>query len=447
MAKVANEYLPLSVIGEFPAHWKVFTLTDVCTQVTDGTHDSPKPVDKGGFPLVTGKAIKDRRIDFSVTYNISEIEHLKVLERSKPEKNDILFANIGNSIGDLVRVKTDTSFSIKNVALFKPDTRVIDPRFLEYFLLSESVQSFIKGSTRGSAQPFIGLGTLRGFPIAVPPIAEQEQIGDILSALDDRITLLRETNTTLEAIAQVLFKSWFVDFDPVHAKQQGRIPEGMDEATAALFPDSFEESELCSIPKGWITSTVEKSFILTMGQSPPGNTYNELNEGLPFFQGRTDFGFRFPTQRIFCSSPTRLAERGDTLVSVRAPVGDLNMALEKCAIGRGVASVREPNGYQSYAFYATKSLHTHFSNFNGEGTIFGSINKKDFQNIPIVSPSKAIIKAFNDTAVALDARIDTNERMIRSLANIRNTLLPRLIFGSLHLTSGIETEELMPNEN
>lgn len=164
-------------------------------------------------------------------------------------------------------------------------------------------------------------------------------------------------NETLEAIARALFKSWFVDFDPVRrnmarkgrgqpspaasrpplpmgegrGENVGKAPppsptgrragdEGVIEGTAFdhLFPDSFEDSELGEIPKGWQFSTVGKHFKLTMGQSPPGSTYNESGDGLPFFQGRTDFGFRFPSRRVFCTAPTRLAEVGDTLVSVRA---------------------------------------------------------------------------------------------------------------------------------
>ncbi len=111
----------------------------------------------------------------------------------------------------------------------------------------------------------------------------------------------------LEAIAKALFKSWFVDFDPVRAKAEGRQPEGMDAQTAALFPDGFEDSELGMVPRGWKVETIKGGFNLTMGQSPPGESYYEAGEGLPFYQGKTDFGFRFPTRRAFCTSPTRLA--------------------------------------------------------------------------------------------------------------------------------------------
>ena len=260
MAKVNDEYLPLSVLGSFPSDWTEATLAQVCRQVTDGTHDSPKAVSKGGFPLVTGKAIKNFKIDFSVAYNISEQDHQKVIARSKPEEDDILFANIGNSIGDVARVQTIRSFSIKNVALFKPNQEKVNPRYLEFYLRSSLVQDFIKGSTRGSAQPFIGLSSLRGFPVSLPPIGEQHAIGAFLGGLDDRIMLLGETNATLEAIAQALFKSWFVDFDPVRAKAEGRESDGLSAEVARLFPDSFEMSALGAVPKGWALVTLSEAY-------------------------------------------------------------------------------------------------------------------------------------------------------------------------------------------
>jgi type I restriction enzyme S subunit len=132
----------------------------------------------------------------------------------------------------------------------------------------------------------------------------------ILGALDDKIELNRQMNRTLESIASAIFKSWFVDFDPVIAKAAGRKPFSMSPKTIALFPDSFQESHLNNIPKGWGVSTIGEEFKLTMGQSPPGSTYNQVGEGIPFYQGCSDFGFRFPSHRIFCSAPTRYAEPG-----------------------------------------------------------------------------------------------------------------------------------------
>ena len=318
-------------------------------------------------------------------------------------------------------------------------TYVIEPlsksiascRYL-FFVISHQV-NHLKELSVGSATKFLTKTILNNLPVALPRLEEQERIAELLGALDDRITLLRETNATLEAIAQALFKSWFVDFDPVRAKQEGRAPEGMSDATAALFPDGFEESELGLVPRGWRYSTVGESFILTMGQSPPGDTYNETRDGLPFYQGRTDFGFRFPSQRVYCSAPTRIAEPGDTLVSVRAPVGDVNMALEKCCLGRGVAGLRHIRGCNSFAFYTLKGLRARFDLFDSEGTVFGSINKKDFRGLPVLSPSDDVLFAFDDIVTPIDRRVIENEEQMRTLSALRDTLLPRLISGQLRL--------------
>jgi len=350
--------------------------------------------------------------------------------------NDLVFPHRG-SIGEVGIVPNDGNKYVLSSSLMKLscDTSKVDPLFIYYFFKSsagrfELLKNASQVGTPGIGQP---LTSLKSIEIQYPQVETQKHIVGILTTLDDRIALLRETNTTLEAIAQALFKSWFVDFDPVRAKQEGREPEGMDAATAALFPDSFEESELGLVPKGWQWSTVDKSFKLTMGQSPPGDTYNSAGDGLPFYQGRTDFGFRFPTQRIFCNAPTRIAELGDTLVSVRAPVGDVNMALEKCCLGRGVAGVRHPDGHHSFVFYTVRNLHTHFEHYDGEGTIFGSINKKDFQGLPVINPALPVLEAFDDVVSPIDNRVQNNERKIQTLATLRDTLLPRLISGQLRL--------------
>ena len=317
-----------------------------------------------------------------------------------------------------------------------------DNDYIYYLCREPAFREYAIGRMEGtSGRQRVSWQSIAAYEFSFPPPDERRWAAKILSALDDRITLLRETNTTLEAIAQALFKSWFVNFDPVHAKMQGLAPEGMDEATAALFPDSFEESELGDVPKGWRFSTLGKSFELTMGQSPPGDTYNQSEDGLPFYQGRTDFGFRFPTKRIYCNAPTRLAEIGDALVSVRAPVGDVNMAIERCCIGRGVASVRHQSGCAGYTLYAMKNLGTHFKNFDTEGTIFGSINKKDFEALPVVVPSQGVLVAFDEISKALDGSIEINEQKIRGLVEIRDTLLPRLISGQIQLGRNSEISE------
>lgn len=220
----------------------------------------------------------------------------------------------------------------------------------------------------------------------------------------------------------------------VRAKAEGRQPEGMDAETAALFPDSFEESELGLVPKGLCFSNVEKLFLLTMGQSPPSETYNVQGDGLPFYQGRSDFGFRFPSKRIYCNRPTRFSLEGDILISVRAPVGDINVAMEKCCLGRGVAGILHKENLQSFALYSMQNLKSHFKPYNGEGTVFGAINKNNFQQLPVISPPSFIIQSFNKLVTVLDERIKINEEKILILSTLRDKLLPRLISGQLKIS-------------
>ena len=248
---------------------------------------------------------------------------------------------------------------------------------------------------------------------------------------------------TLEKMAAAIFKSWFIDFAPVHAKAEGRDP-GLPAEVSDLFPSSFEDSELGPIPKGWACSTVGDEFNLTMGQSPPGDTYNEAREGVPFFQGRRDFGFRFPTNRVYCTAPTRYAARGDTLMSVRAPVGDVNMAIDRCSIGRGVAAARHKSTSIFYTYYAFRSLRERFEVYNGEGTVFGSISQKDLRAIPWLAPDDVVVSRFDQVVGPIDQRVEINEVQNRRLAGLRDSLLPKLMSGDIELlaTDGDRNEEV-----
>jgi type I restriction enzyme S subunit len=308
------------------------------------------------------------------------------------------------------------------------------PKFLYQFLTSSEITKWLQhlAESRSGTFPQITFDQVATLELPLPPLSEQRAIAHILGTLDDKIELNRRMNETLEAMARALFKSWFVDFDPVRAKAEGRDP-GLPKPIADLFPDSFEDSALGEIPKGWQCSNVGKHFKLTMGQSPPGSTYNESGNGLPFFQGRTDFGFRFPSRRVFCTAPTRLAEVGDTLVSVRAPVGDVNIAIEPCAVGRGVAAVRHLSGSSSFTYHAMHNLGDHFGKFEGEGTVFGSINKADFERLPFVAPPQAVLDCFERLASPVDDRVESNEGESRILAALRDSLLPKLVSGELRV--------------
>jgi len=187
------------------------------------------------------------------------------------------------------------------------------------------------------------------------------------------------------------------------------------------------------LPKGWRMGKLGEEFKLIMGQSPLGETLNETGEGMIFYQGRTDFSFRFPENRIYTTSPSRIAEKLDTLVCVRAPVGDINMAIERCCIGRGLSSVRHKSGAYSYTYYTMKNIEPIFKGFESEGTVFGSINKINFENIEIVAPPKKVLLQFEVLVNSLDEKILNNSVEIKSLTQIRDRLLPKLMTGKIEV--------------
>ena len=311
-----------------------------------------------------------------------------------------------------------------------------DPLYISYYLGHPSVRAWIVRHAVGATMPNLNTSILSSLPLVLPPLPEQRAIARILGALDDKIELNRRMNATLESMARALFQSWFVDFDPVRAKAAGRQPAGLDAETAALFPDAFEDSALGGIPQGWCVGMLGNEFDITMGQSPPGSTYNESGEGLPFFQGRADFGARFPSRRVFCTAPTRLANSGDTLLSVRAPVGDINMATEQCSIGRGVAAIRHASGWRFYTYELMRYLKPVLTRFESEGTVFGSINKQDLHRLKVVAPPDRIVRCFETSIAPVGQVVERNEQNSASLAATRDALLPKLLRGDLDI-SGI----------
>lgn len=226
--------------------WACIPAEDFCQSVRDGTHDSPKRTDHGR-KLITSKHIIGDQLKIDEAYLISQSDFEAIQRRSQVDRWDVLMSMIG-TVGEVFMVKDEPDYAIKNIGLFKSHDE-LRGRWLYYFLKSPEAQADIAGKSRGTTQAYIPLGELRRLPITFPTDrGEMALITDVLQALDDKIELNRKTAATLEAMARALYRSWFVDFDPVWAKSEGRTPAHMDEATAALFPDSFGDDGL---PVGW----------------------------------------------------------------------------------------------------------------------------------------------------------------------------------------------------
>ena len=409
------------------SEWPRIRFGNICENSAFGPRFS------GDFYAIDGNVATLRTTDISEDGCIeySTMPHAKLdlsnLQQHILKENDLVITRSG-------RVGTTAIF--KNFQLpvlpgaflirFRLNREIADPLFYRYFLNSPEGQELVLSTATGSVQQNLNITSLHLLDVPIPPLKIQHAIARILGSLDDKIELNRQMNETLEAMARAIFQSWFVDFDPVRAKAEGR-DTGLPPEVEALFPSEFEGVDGREVPMGWGVNPLSESFDVRMGQSPPGTTYNENGNGMPFFQGRTDFGFRYPTVRVFCSEPMRFAEEGDTLVSVRAPVGDINLAQEKCCIGRGVASVRHNTGSRSFTYYQMLSFKDIFSLFESEGTVFGSIAKTGFNSIECITPPDKIVDKFEKIVFPIDQKIENNEKQSRTLAQIRDALLLKLM--------------------
>ena len=228
-------------------------------------------------------------------------------------------------------------------------------------------------------------------PVAIPDRDTQETVAAILDSLDKKITLNQKTNDYLAEMADALFTNAF-----------GKLE---DNATLSDVAD------------------------ITMGQSPAGTSYNENGEGIVFYQGRGEFGWRYPSRKLYTTEPRRMAKAGDVLLSVRAPVGDLNVAYEDCCIGRGLAAISCK--YPSYCLYLMRSLRKKFAIYNGEGTVFGSINAEALRSLKIALPGEDAMDAFEQQSSFIDSQIRCNEAENRNLSQLRDALLPKLMSGDI----------------
>ncbi len=427
------------------SEWEVATLGQSPVEIIDGDRGKNYPkrhefLSRGHCLFLNAGNVTTHGFDFSNCMFIDKAKDAR-LRKGKLNKFDVVLTTRG-TVGNAAFFDDTVPYEHirinSGMVILRADATKINPRYLYFFARSKNFTKQVAKLRTGSAQPQLPIRDIKQIAIPIPPLAEQRAIAHILGTLDDKIETLRRMNETLEGIARALFKAWFVDFEPVRAKMSGRwrrgqsLP-GLPADLYDLFPDRLVPSELGEIPAGWRVSTIGEEFNLTMGQSPPGDTYNETGNGLPFFQGRRDFSFRYPKNRVFCTMPKRLANPGDTLVSVRAPVGDVNMAREQCIIGRGVAAIRHKTGSRSYTYYAMLHLKQRFQHFEGEGTVFGSISKKQFQHLLWLAPQIEINEIFETVAYALDERIKQNTEQTRTLAALRDALLPQLISGRLRV--------------
>ena len=391
-----------------------------CKKIFDGTHDTPKPV-LSGFPLITSKNILGGILNLKDSYNISEVNYTDIQKRSKVSQWDILFSMIG-SVGEIYLEKSpNIPYAIKNVGVFSCDDEY-KAKWLYYYFKSPQAKQYIQNYLNGAVQKFLPLGTLRSFPV-LPYDDKYISCIDLLFALDSKIELNNRINTELEAMAKTLYDYWFVQFDfPDKNGKPYKTSGGKMVWNVQLNRE---------IPAGWEDGELKDIANITMGQSPPGESYNEVGNGMIFYQGCTDFGNRFPTVRKFTTEPTRFAKEGDILLSVRAPVGTLNISKEDCCIGRGLGALNSKDNCIVYLFGVMVNLKQIFDRRNVDGTTFGSITKDDLFSLKVIKPEKSILKQYHSIINPAFEKQNKLELENIKLTELRDWLLPMLMNGQV----------------
>jgi type I restriction enzyme, S subunit len=319
----------------------------------------------------------------------------------------------------------------------------LDQRFLKYLISSAAFTNHILGIQTGSVVPHISGQQIKDFRFYRPPLSEQRFIAAILGSLDDKIENNRRMNATLEAIARALFQSWFVDFDPVRAKSEGRMPEGMDPETAALFPDSFEESGLGLIPRGWDVKPIG-DLVKVVGGSTPSTTQPEFWEGgiihwvTPKDLSKLSTMPLLDTERKITEQGLQqigsgLLPRGTVLLSSRAPIGYLVIAAIPVAINQGfIGMICNGDMSNLYIFFWTEK-NMDVIKARASGTTFQEISKSNFRPILALVPPEGILRVFHQSVEPMYLRIASNLREQQSLIEVRDKLLSKLISGQLQI--------------
>ena len=391
-------------------NWKKYKLIEIINLIGGGTpKTSVKEYWNGSIPWLS---VVDFNNGQKKVYDTEKkITELAVSNSStKILRAGQIIISARGTVGVLAQLGKDMAFNQSCYGIDAKDT-ITTNDFL-YYLIGHNINQ-IKSNAYGSVFDTITRSTFENIEILLPPLPEQIAISEILSSLDDKIELNLQTNKTLEEMANALYKHWFVDFGPF---KNGK----------------FLESELGLIPEGWEVNDLSAVAQITMGQSPESIYYNEAGEGLPFHQGVTDYGIRFPKDRVYSTLGNRYAFENDILFSVRAPVGKINISKHKIILGRGLAAIKHKSLQNNFLFYSLKNQFKTLDSI-GSGTVYNSVNKTDIEKIKILTPTDIVIKQFNEIVIDWDIQYFNNDIETQSLKQTRDFLLPKLISGEIRV--------------
>lgn len=400
-------------------------LGEVCTKIGSGaTPRGGKESYKGGeTALIRSQNIYNEGF-FKDGLAFIDENQAADLKNVEVRPNDVLLNITGDSVARCCQVPEHILPARVNqhVAIIRTDPKSLDSRYLRYVLVSHQFQvRLLALASAGATRPALTKQMIENLEIPFPDLSIQKRIGQILGELDDKIELNRRMNATLEAMARALFQSWFVDFDPVRAKLDGRKPAGMDDETAALFPSEFQDSELGPIPKGWKIGSLDELLVLQRGFDLPAN--DRISGPYPVISAGGQHGFH---NQFMVKGPGVTTGRSGVLGKVffiHEDFWPLNTSL-------WVKDFKV--GTPAYAFFILQGLDV--AGFNA-GSAVPTLNRNHLHSLPMIIPSKSVIDAFDFQVMALLNKKNANERESEKLSSLRDLLLPKLLSGEISVSS------------
>jgi type I restriction enzyme, S subunit len=309
---------------------------------------------------------------------------------------------------------------------------IVDTKKTNVYYLYNLIKQFdLSRLNSGTGVPSMTFDAYYDLEVELPGLTTQNRIASVLSSIDSKIALNNRINAELEAMAKTVYDYWFVQFDfPFDFAQGKPFAEGKPYKSSGGKMVLSEELKR-EVPEGWEGGELKDIANITMGQSPAGESYNEDVNGMVFYQGCTDFGTRYPSIRKYTTEPTRFARQGDILLSVRAPVGTLNIAKEDCCIGRGLAALNSKDNCIAYLFGVMVNLKQIFDRRNTDGTTFGSITKDDLFTLKVVKPSNEVLEMYHKLINPCFEKQNLIAEENQQLSSLRDWLLPMLMNGQV----------------
>lgn len=455
------------------SEFSMVSLEQVSSKIGDGIHGTPKYDEKGSYYFINGNNLNSGRV--MITTSTKKVSYEQYVKHKKELNSTTVLLSINGTIGNVAIYNHEPIILGKSACYINVHTNV-NVNYIGYVLKDKKFQNYIKQQANGSTIKNVSLKLVREFKFPLPPKLQQDQIAGILCSLDKKITINKDISQTLEQIAQALFKSWFIDFEPVKAKIMALEAGGSQEeatlaamtaisgesadalaiferehpeqyaelkAAAELFPSAIQNSELGEIPVSWTVSEIGKEVNIVGGATPSTKT--------PEFWDNGDVNWTTPKDlsdlkdKILLHTERKITKLGlgkipsgllpinTVLMSSRAPVGYLAIAKIPVAINQGYIAMKcnkdlSPEFVLQWCVANMPEIVSRAS-----GTTFAEISKKNFNPIPLVKPPVKLVKSYTKQVSAIYSLIENNARENNSLTQLRDTLLPKLLSGEINL--------------